>query len=449
MEASSQRGAPSSPSPSRARPCEIHDVTRRATLVLADRRTARPALVALAGAVEGSEASSRVELVLARGPAAVADAARRARAAGQTVAVAWSFLSADVAEVAGELSRVRAEGPEDVLHLAGGVHATAEAEATLALGFDLVARGEGEETLPAVLARLLRGEDPRAVPGLAWREGGAVGTSGRARPVRLDDHPASSRRLRKALALEVTRGCVWACRFCQTPFLQRARFRHRSVAAAREWARHAVELGHRDLRFLTPSALSYGAEGPEVRLEAVEALLAGVREEAGPSRRIFFGSFPSEIRPEHVSAGALAVLRRHTDNRELLLGAQSGSERLLAALERGHGVAEVERAVRLCREAGFGVAVDFIVGLPGEQEEDVEATRRLMTRLAEEGARIHAHAFLPLPGTPWRDAPPGRIDGATRGLLQRLESRGRAYGQWRRQERLAGDLSERRARRRA
>jgi B12-binding domain/radical SAM domain protein len=346
--------------------------------------------------------------------------------------------------VAHEVSCVRAEAP-GVLHLAGGVHATAEPEATLALGFDLVARGEGEGTILALLRRLLAGEDPRGAPGLTWRQGAAVASSGRAAPVRLDDHPASSRRLGKALALEVTRGCVWACRFCQTPFLQRARFRHRSVGAARDWARHGVELGHRDLRFLTPSALSYGAEGPEVRLEAVEALLSAVREEAGPSRRIFFGSFPSELRPEHVSPPALALLRRYADNRELLLGAQSGSARLLAALERGHGVGEVERAVRLCREAGFGVAVDFIVGLPGEEEDDLEATRRLMARLAEEGARIHAHAFLPLPGTPWRDAPPGRIDAATRSLLHRLESRGRAYGQWRRQERLAGELSERRA----
>jgi B12-binding domain/radical SAM domain protein len=421
-------------------------VPARATLVLADRPTARPALVALAGAVEASGLSARVALVLARGPAAIANAAREGRRAGDAVAVAWSFFSADVADAAGELARVRANAPEEVLHLAGGVHATAEPEATLALGFDLVARGEGEETLLSVLARLLGEEDPRSVPGLAWREGARIATSGRASPVRLDDHPASSRRLGKALALEVTRGCVWACRFCQTPFLQRARFRHRSVAAAREWARHAVELGHRDLRFLTPSALSYGADGPEARLDAVEALLAAVRAEAGPSRRIFFGSFPSEIRPEHVSPGALAVLRRLTHNRELLVGAQSGSDRLLAALERGHGVAEVERAVRLCREAGFGVAVDFIVGLPGEEEEDLEATRGLMARLAEDGARIHAHTFLPLPGTPWRDAPPGRLDGATRSLLHRLESRGRAFGQWRRQERLASDLSERRGR---
>ncbi len=324
----------------------------RATLVLADRPAARPALVALAGAVEGSALSSRVALVLARGPAAVAQAARRGRSAGDAVAVAWSFYSADAAEVARELARARADAPTDVLHLAGGVHATAEPEATLGVGFDLVARGEGEETILAVLARLLADEDPRAVPGLAWREGGRTATSGRAAPVRLDDHPASSRRLGKALALEVTRGCVWACRFCQTPFLQRARFRHRSVAAAREWVRHAVELGHRDLRFLTPSALSYGAEGPEVRLEAVEELLGAVRAEVGPSRRIFVGSFPSEIRPEHVSSEALAVLRRFTDNRELLVGAQSAAGDTLARRASGPDRRRHARAAAAAGVAG-------------------------------------------------------------------------------------------------
>jgi B12-binding domain/radical SAM domain protein len=204
-----------------------------------------------------------------------------------------------------------------------------------------------------------------------------------------------------------------------------------------------VELGHRDLRFLTPSALSYGAAAGEVRLDAVEALLAAVREEAGASRRIFFGTFPSELRPEHVSREALAVTARWADNRQLLIGAQSGSDRLLAAMRRGHGVAEVVRAMELARQAGFAPLVDFIVGLPGETRDDLEATRRLMERLAREGARVHAHAFLPLPGTPFRGEAPGRIDAATSELLDRLASRGHAYGQWRRQVQLGEELRRR------
>jgi len=416
-------------------------VPARLSLILADRPTGRAPLVALAGAVEGSPVGARVDLALARGVEAVASAARQAAGGGQEVVVAWSFLSPEVAEVREELARARSGMPARVVNLAGGAHATADPAGTLALGFDLVARGEGERTLVGVLEKLAAGGDPRGVAGLAWGSRAGLATSGRPDPVRLDDHPGFSRRLAKALWLEVTRGCAWGCRFCQTPFLHRRRFRHRSVASARAFARFARSLGHRDLRLLTPSALSYGAEGGEVRLEAVEELLAALREELGGDGRLFLGSFPSELRPEHVSPAALRLLRRFVDNRELLLGAQSGSERLLAEMKRGHGTSEVVRAVRLASAAGFRVAVDFIVGLPGETAEDLAATRRLMAELAQRGARIHAHAFLPLPGTPLRDRAPGQVDPATRALLDRLGSRGRAYGSWRRQLELGEALS--------
>jgi B12-binding domain/radical SAM domain protein len=412
----------------------------RAALVLVDRPTGRPALVALAAAVESSSLAPAVDLVLARGAEGVARAIQARLSEGQRVVAAWSFFSAEVDAVRAELALVLAAAP-GALHVAGGPHATALPEATLALGFDLVARGEGEATIVGLVGALLAGGDPRRIAGLAWREGGAVAGSGRAAPCDLDVVPAFSRRLGKALALEVTRGCVWACRFCQTPFLHRARFRHRSLESVRAFARYAVELGHRDLRFLTPSALSYGAERGEVRLAAVEALLATVREEIGPGRRLFFGTFPSELRPEHVSLEALALLRRYADNRELLVGAQSGSERQLAEMGRGHGVEEVLRAVRLAAQAGYAPSVDFILGLPGETEEDVAATRELMVRLAGLGARVHGHAFMPLPGTPWSGQAPGRVDGATAALLDRLASQGRAYGSWRRQAALARALA--------
>jgi radical SAM superfamily enzyme YgiQ (UPF0313 family) len=152
---------------------------------------------------------------------------------------------------------------------------------------------------------------------------------------------------------------------------------------------------------------------------------------------VFFGTFPSELRPEHVSARALALVRRYCDNRTVLLGGQSGSARLLAALGRGHGVEDVERAAALAREAGLGADVDLVFGLPGEEEEDREATRALSRRLAALGARVHAHAFMPLPGTPWAAERPGTIDPETRLLLDRLASAGAAYGPWKAQERLA------------
>jgi B12-binding domain/radical SAM domain protein len=405
------------------------------TLVLHYRKTARHALNVLLGAVEAHPATAEVPAVLAASPEEVAAAAGAALAAGRRPVVAWSFYTASFGEVAAELARVRAAVPGGrVLHVAGGPHASADPAGTLAAGFDLVAIGEGEETLPALLARVSVGDDPRGGAGLAWLDGGGVRRSGRAPPVDLDALPPFAPRAGRIGPLEITRGCPWACRFCQTPFLFRARFRHRSLASIRGWARFLVELDTRDLRVLTPSALSWGSPDAGCDLAAIEALLASVRAELGPDRRLFVGSFPSELRPEHVSPEALALLRRYCDNRTVLIGGQSGSDRLLAEMRRGHDAESVTRATRLALEAGFSPSVDFIFGLPGELEEDRVATRALMRRLAAAGARVHAHAFMPLPGTPWSAEEPGGIDLRTRALLDRLAASGAAHGQWRRQE---------------
>jgi B12-binding domain/radical SAM domain protein len=408
-------------------------------LVLHERKVGKYGLVVLLGAVEADPRTRDLPAALARGlPAAVA-AARAALAAGRRPVVGWSFMTASLGEVAAELAAFRAALSDPrVLHVAGGPHPSADPAGTLAAGFDLAARGEGEGTLPALLAAVRAGADPREVPGLAWLEGGALRTSGRAEPVDLDAAPPWARRAGRVGPLELTRGCVWACRFCHTPYLFKARWRHRSLPAVREAVRFLAALQARDVRFVTPSALSWGSPGEGVDLDAVEALLATTREEIGPRGRVFFGTFPSELRPEHVSARALALIARYCDNRGVILGGQSGSDRMLERMGRGHDAASVERAARLALAAGLEPSVDLIVGFPEEEEADRAATRALALRLVELGARVHAHAFMPLPGTPWADAPKTEIDAATRILLERLASKGRAYGSWKRQERLVG-----------
>src|SRR5207302_1418065 len=135
---------------------------------------------------------------------------------------------------------------------------------------------------------------------------------------------------------------------------------------------------------------------------------------AGSAMRMYFGTFPSEVRPEHVTIEALAVLKRYVDNDNLILGGQSGSDRVLSKSHRGHDVEAIIRAVRIALECGFTPNVDFILGLPGEEGADLAATVALMKKLHALGARVHSHAFMPLPGTPFKDAPPARVDDATR-----------------------------------
>lgn len=81
----------------------------------------------------------------------------------------------------------------------------------------------------------------------------------------------------------------------------------------------------------------------------------------------------------------------------------------------------------------IGINVDMIFGMPGENRADVDASLRLAGELADLGARIHAHTFMPLPGTPWRDAPPGDVDPVTIREVDRLSQRGALYGHWQRQ----------------
>jgi len=245
----------------------------------------------------------------AEGREALLDACLGALRSGRPALVAWSFYSSGFGEAAVDLEwlRERAAGPA-LLHVAGGPHATAEPAETLRAGFDLAAGGEGERTLVGLLARLGRGQSPRG-RGLAWLEGGALRRGGPAEPVDLDAFPPFAPGLRRLGPIEITRGCIHACRFCQASFLFGARPRHRSVEAVAGWVRAMARRGARDVRFVTPSALAYGSSDGSPRLDRVEALLEAVREAAGPHGRIYLGSFPSEIRPEHVTPEALRLLR--------------------------------------------------------------------------------------------------------------------------------------------
>ena len=417
------------------------------TVVLRYRRTNTYGQHVCLAALEVEPPSVPVTVEFGRTVAETVEHIRAALARGHRVLVAWSFYSPDFLSAVEELAQVRAgvgtTEPEAVLHLAGGVHATAEPLVTLRNGFDAVAIGEGEHTFAAFVEALATGGDWRAVPGTAHLdENGAMVRAAPAVTRDLDHYPAFPHQRNLTNPIEITRGCVYACQFCQTPFMFKARFRHRSVASVREHVRIMRARGKRDVRFITPTSLSYGSPDTSVNLDAIEELLAGVRAELPPEGRIFFGSFPSEVRPEHVSVEALRLLKRYVANDNLIIGAQSGSDRVLAASGRGHDTSPVRDAVRIAVEHGFRPNVDFIFGMPGEEAGDQEASLKLAAELADMGARIHTHTFMPLPGTPWRDAQPAFIPLHAMRELDRLAQRGSAYGHWRRQADHAVRLAE-------
>jgi radical SAM superfamily enzyme YgiQ (UPF0313 family) len=138
-----------------------------------------------------------------------------------------------------------------------------------------------------------------------------------------------------------------------------------------------------------------------------------------------------------VTRDAVALVRRYCANDNLILGAQTGSERMLRLLHRRHTVADAYAAADIIASEGLTPIVDIIFGLPGEEAEDVAATMRMVEDFVALGAVIHSHTFMPLPGTPLESAPPGRVDPVLHPLLDRLASQGHQIGQWRKQEELA------------
>jgi len=330
----------------------------------------------------------------------------------------YSFATAQAKEVYAEVDRARAFGAAQAVYIAGGPHPSALPEEALQ-HFDFVVIGEGEESLPQLIRALESGSDPAAVKGIAFKRQGRVLFTGSREPVDLDLYPPFSRIL---APIEISRGCPWGCTYCQTPRLFGFCMRHRSIEVIERYARR-----HKDIRFTSPNALAYGSDGRRPRMEKVEALLLALWKQKKP---IYFGTFPSEVRPDFLTEKALELITRYCANKSLSLGGQSGSPTVLCRIGRGHGREEIEAACDLALEFGLTPQVDFIFGLPQESEEEQRQTLDLVRWIVAKKGKVRAHRFTPLPGTPLWGELPAPLAGEVEACLGRLALEGRVTGSW-------------------
>ncbi len=343
----------------------------------------------------------------------------------------WSFSSLPAGEIFKKIRKFKEALPKNIIFIAGGPHPSGDPTGTLRAGFDYVVIGKGERTVCDLVKRILDDVDISKVKGIGFLKDGKFVFTGKQGPVDLNDYPSFSKKHRLIGPLEITRGCPWGCKYCQTSYLFGRIPRHRSIAEVEKYARKLRLNGMRDIRFVTPNALSCGSpDGKTVNLKAIEQLLKRVKDILGEDSRIFFGSFPSEVRPEQVTEEALQLLKKYCNNNNLIIGAQSGSQKVLDNIQRGHTVENIKASVMLAIENGFSVNVDFMFGLPGEKKEDREKTYHLMEEFINMGAMIHGHAFMPLPGTPFSRGKPAVLYAEDRKKLKRMEARKKLYGSW-------------------
>ena len=398
----------------------------RPFLIFRKTRGNRYTLPALLGCLEGEGLSKDFCILIAGSLAEISPET----ASGKSI-VAFSFMTPHLLQVKEEVEKLRTALGKETIFLAGGSHATGDPQGTLRLGFDFVFVGESEQSFPIFLHQFLEGIFPDA---------GIL--TGDKNSCLFASYPPHSLEQRFFSPMEITRGCPYRCAFCQTPHIFGHFLRHRSSASVAIHLKRAMDYGYRQSSFISPNAFSYGAAlptGPNIK--AMEELLAACTE-AGVSG-VRFGCFPSEVRPDWVYPEVLQLVKRYCQNKTIVLGAQSGSDSLLAQINRGHTAEQALTATRWIRQAGFMPHVDFVFGFPGETTEDRQLSLRLMEKMIDEqGAKIHAHTYLPLPGTPLFHKEPSRLDPHTKNELNRWEGKKKLDGWWKEQEVMAWKIVE-------
>jgi tRNA-2-methylthio-N6-dimethylallyladenosine synthase len=195
--------------------------------------------------------------------------------------------------------------------------------------------------------------------------------------------------------LTVQEGCDKFCTFCVVPYTRGSEV-SRSVAQIVEEAEKLVDGGVREITLLGQNVNAWHGAGPKGEAWGLGDLLYRLAEIPGLARLRYTTSHPRDMDDRLIGA--------HRDLRMLMpylhLPVQAGSDRILKAMNRRHTAAEYLALIDRIRIARPDIALsgDFIVGFPGETDEDFEATLRLVETVNY--AQAFSFKYSTRPGTP-------------------------------------------------
>lgn len=270
------------------------------------------------------------------------------------------------------------------------------------LDVDVVMVGEAEVSILKLMARLEKGfrvEDLHDVNGLAFKDAGALRKNpvgervSMVRPLPFIPPDISSEDIRGAnVYIETHRGCPGSCTFCQVPcfFGREVRSRpHEDVIAE---VKAFLNTGARRIAVSGGTGTLYGSRKfRNLDEDAFTHLLRDISSLTGPQNLTI-----PDIRVDLISPDILDALGRYT-NGWVYFGIESGSPRMLRSMKKGIKVDDVREAVGMARDSGLKIAGSFIVGYPGEEEDDFQATVDLADELMLDDYFVSIAE--PIPGT--------------------------------------------------
>lgn len=290
-----------------------------------------------------------------------------------------------------ELGRLRqlkeqkaAEGGRMVLAVAGCVAQAEGAEIMSRAPYvDMVFGPQAYHRLPEMVAR-------------ATREAGS-GVLDTDFPVesKFDHLPEEQALQGHSAFLTVQEGCDKFCTFCVVPYTRGAEF-SRPAGQILEEARRLVRAGALEITLLGQNVNAYHGEEPDGRDWGLGRLIRALAEIDGLERIRYTTSHPRDMDDDLIAAhGEVPQLMPY-----LHLPVQSGSDRILEAMNRKHKAEAYLRIVEKLRAARPDLALssDFIVGFPGERDADFEATMQLVREVGY--AQAFSFKYSARPGTP-------------------------------------------------
>ena len=195
--------------------------------------------------------------------------------------------------------------------------------------------------------------------------------------------------------LTIQEGCDKFCTFCVVPYTRGAEY-SRSVAKIEAEARELAAAGAKELVLLGQNVNAYHGEGTGGRTASLADLIRALARIDGIERIRYMTSHPRDMSDDLIAA--------HVEVPQLMpflhLPVQSGSDRILAKMNRKHSVAEYVDLIARVRKARPDIALssDFIVGFPGESDQDAEDTIALIEAIGF--AQAFSFKYSPRPGTP-------------------------------------------------
>ncbi len=292
-------------------------------------------------------------------------------------------------KVYSELGRLRhirerraAEGRQTVIAVAGCVAQAEGAEMRARAPFvDIVLGPQTYHRLPEMVARAAR----------------AVGVVETDFPVeaKFDELPEASAPQGPSAFLTVQEGCDKFCTFCVVPYTRGAEFSRPAAQIVAE-AKKLVAQGSVEITLLGQNVNAYRGPAPDGGTWSLARLIRALADIPGLARIRYTTSHPRDM--------DAALIEAHRDVPALMpflhLPVQSGSDRILAAMNRGHCAADYLALVERLRGARPDLALssDFIVGFPGETDADFEETLALARTVNY--AQAFSFKYSPRPGTP-------------------------------------------------